>query len=226
MGEPIGRKVIEGIEFTLFYDYDQLQNQNLRKLTDAGKIEWFLYRMEAVFLLPLRNLFDRKSDVHKQLNSSGDVEWPWNSFITATFSVLLNGVEALGSFLPYSKSFVHENNKNRGKNYFRFREFIQRYMKEWDVKITKTFYKSSYLPEILWDHFRNGIAHAFVIQGGGIEYEADPTKRWSIKWGGYLEIEPIRFFEDFQKGVTDFFKDAKSKHKTNFLLRFEEVYPY
>ncbi len=99
-------------------------------------------------------------------------------------------------------------------------------MREWDVKITGASYRSSYLPEILWDHFRNGIAHAFVIEGGGIEYEADPTRRWNIKWDRYLEIEPIRFFEDFQKGVTNFFKDVKSKHKTNVLLRFEEVYPY
>ncbi len=115
MGEPMGKKVIEGIGFTLFYDYDQLREQYLSKLTDAGKIEWFHYRMEVVFLLPLQKLFDRNLDVHKQLNSPRDAEWPSNAFITATFSILLNGVEALGSFLPYSKSFVHENNKKREK---------------------------------------------------------------------------------------------------------------
>jgi hypothetical protein len=97
--------------------------------------------------------------------------------------------------------------------------------KDWDGLVQGTFYKSSYLLEILWEYFRNGIAHAFVIRGGGIEYGTDPA-RWKIKWGGYLEIEPIGFFEDFQKGVTNVFEDAHSKHLTNFLSRFEETYPY
>jgi hypothetical protein len=226
MGEPMGRKKIEDIEFTLFYDYDQLENQNLSKLTPDGKIEWFQYRMEVVFLSPIRKLFDRQSDVHKQLNSSPYSEWPWNAFITAAFSILLNGVEALGSFLPYSKKFVNESKRNRSKNYYRFREFICKYMGDWNTNITGTSYKSSYLPEILWDHFRNGIAHAFVIEGGGIEYDTDPTNKWKIKWGRYLEIEPIRFFEDFLKGLNSFFKDVKGNQRMYFLNRFKETYPH
>ena len=224
MGEEVGKKRIENDDFTLFYDYDELRDGKLSKLSVDGKIEWFRHRMKAVFLSPLRKLFDQTSDVHKQLNSPPNTEWPWSAFMTATFSILLNGVEALGSFLPYSKTFVHEHNKNRGKNYFRFRGFIQSYMPDWDVEIPGTSYQSSYLPEILWDHFRNGIAHAFVVEGGGIEFEADPT-RWKIKWGRYLEIGPIRFFEDFEKGVTNFFEDAKSKYRKEFLSRFEVAYP-
>ena len=172
-----------------------------------------------VFLEPLRKIFNKESVAHKELNSSPEADWPRAAVMTPAFSILLNGVEALGSFL------VQENNRKRGKNDFAFREFIQAYMKDWDVKVQGTSYKSSYLPEILWKHFRNGIAHAFVVEGGGIEYEADP-QRWLIKWGNYLEIGPIRFFEDFQKGVTNFFEDANSKHLPNFLSRFKKTYPY
>jgi len=53
------------------------------------------------------------------------------------------------------------------------------------------------------------------------------TGRFNVsKYGGYLEIGPIRFFEDFQKGVTNFFEDANSKHLTNFLSNFKKTYPY
>jgi len=31
---------IEGIDFTLFYDYDQLQAGKLTRLSDNGKIDW------------------------------------------------------------------------------------------------------------------------------------------------------------------------------------------
>jgi hypothetical protein len=225
MAKEIGTIEIEGMEFTLFYDYDQLRDGKLTKLSEDGKIKWFEFRTEMVFLEPLRKIFNRESVAHKELNSSPEADWPRAAVMTPAFSILLNGVEALGSFLNYSKTFVHEHNRKRGKNYFAFREFIRTYMKDWDVKVQGTSYKSSYLPEILWEHFRNGIAHAFVVEGGGIEYEVDP-QRWLIKWGSYLEIGPIRFFEDFQKGVTNFFEDANSKHLTNFLSRFKETYLY
>ena len=53
MGEEVGKKRVENDDFTLFYDYDQLRDRKLSKLSDDGKIEWFKYRMEAVFLNPL-----------------------------------------------------------------------------------------------------------------------------------------------------------------------------
>lgn len=224
MAEEMGTVEIEGMQFTLFYDYDQLRDRKLSNLSDDGKSKWFRYRMEMVFLEPLRKIFDRKSVAHKALNSSPESNWPRSAVMTAAFSILLNGVEALGSFLDYSEDYVHECNKKRTKNYFRFREFIQKYMKGWDENIKDTSYESKYFPEILWDHFRNGIAHAFVVEGGGIEYGADPT-RWKIKYGGYLEIGPIRFFDDFLKGVTNSFEDAKYKNRYSFLKRFEETYP-
>jgi len=224
MAKEMGTIEIEGMEFTLFYDYDQLKDGKLAKLSEDGKIKWFGFRTEMVFLEPLRRIFNRKSVAHKELNSSPESDWPRAAVMTAAFSILLNGVEALGSFLNYSKTCVHEHKRKRSKNYFAFREFIRRYMKDWDVVIQDTSYPSSYLPEILWEYFRNGIAHAFVVGGGGIEYEADPT-RWLIKWGGYLEIGPVRFFEDFLKGVTNFFEHAKSEHRMNFLSRFKAAYP-
>src|SRR3989442_609731 len=96
------RAQIEGKQFTLFYDYDQLQGGKLSQLSDDGKIEWFRLRMDCVFLEPLRRLFDIRSKAFRELNS--DTEQPYTYFGIAAFSLLLNGVEALGSFLPVAKS--------------------------------------------------------------------------------------------------------------------------
>jgi len=234
MGEPVGKKVIEDKEFTLFYDYDELRDGKLNLLSDGGKIEWFRYRMEAVFLSPLKKLFDRNSDVHKQLNSAPDAEWPWTAMITAAFSLLLNGIEALGSFLPENKTITKEHyNKNKNsRNYFAFKQFIVNYMRDWDVSVKGTDYRDKeglryedvYIPLILWDYFRNGIAHAFVVKGGGIEYEADKTG-FLIKYDGYLEIGPIKFFQDFEKALENYFAEVREPYRTRFISQFNKAYP-
>jgi len=232
MGQAMGKKTIEGIELTLFYDYDQLRDGKLSSLTDDGKIEWFRLRMEMVLLEPLRRVLNRKSLAYRELNSSQKSLWPRAAFMTAAFSILLNGVEALGSFIPYDRKITKEHYKKKGSNYFAFRAFIKEYMKKWDTEVRGTsykdrngnVYKNVYLPLVLWDHFRNGIAHAFVVKGGGIEYMKKPLK-WKVESNGQLEIEPVRFFKSFLIGVNKFFVDIKSKHRTSFLTRFKLAYP-
>jgi hypothetical protein len=190
--------------------------------------------MEAIFLLPLKKLFDRDSDTHKQLNSAPNAEWPWTAMITAAFSLLLNGIEALGSFLPGNKTITKEHyiKNKKSKNYFAFKQFIVNYMKDWDICVENTSYRNKegqryenvYLPLILWDHFRNGIAHAFVVKGGGIEYEAD-EKGFLIKYNGYLEIGPIKFFQDFEKALENYFVEVRDRYRTEFISQFNRAYP-
>ncbi len=208
------RAQIEGMEFTLFYDYDQLQDEKLSRLTDDGKIEWFRLRMDCVFLEPLRRLFDTRSTAFRELNS--DDKRPFTLFAIAAFSVLLNGIEALGSFLPPLNSGKRKKRDN-------FVAFIQAYMRRWDIKVLGTSYRTTYLPDILWRHFRNGIAHGFVIEGGGIDYDADATQYLVIN--GYLEIGPLAFFHDFLTAVQTFLADVQSTRRPAFLVRFQEVYP-
>lgn len=203
------------MEFTLFYDYDQLQDKNLSRLTDDGKIEWFRLRMECVFLEPLRRLFDIHSTAFRELNS--DDQRPYTLFMIAAFSVLLNGIEALGSFLPPVKSTKRENRD-------KFVAFIHTYMQRWDINVAGTRYQTNYLPDILWRHFRNGIAHGFVIEGGGIDYDADATQ-YLVAPSGDLEIGPLAFFRDFLSAVQTFLTDIHSTYRASFLQRFREVYP-
>jgi hypothetical protein len=86
------------MDFTLFYDYDPLQGGKVSRLTDSGKIGRFRLRMDCAFLEPLRRLFNTRSKSFRELNS--DTEQPDICFGVAGFSILLSGVEALGSFLP------------------------------------------------------------------------------------------------------------------------------
>ena len=187
------RAQIEGMEFTLFYDYDQLRDGKLSRLTDDGKIDWFRLRMGCVFLEPLRRLFDVSSKAFRELNS--DTQQPYTYFGIAAFSVLLNGVEALGSFLPALSS-------GKGEKRDSFVAFVRTYMTPWDTTVAGTSHTVDYLTDILWRHFRNGIAHSFVIEGGGIDPDADAA-RYLVQ-GGYLEIGPNAFFDDFLRAIQVF----------------------
>jgi len=205
---------IGGKEFSLFYDYDQLRDKKLSQLSNNGKIKWFQLRTSAIFLEPLKRIFNRSSTAHQELNSVSQHDQPFRTFTIAAFSILLNGVEALGSFLATNP---------KPKNWDNFYAFIRNYMKDWDTKVLGTSYRKDHLPWILWKHFRNGIAHSFVIEGGGIDYDADVSK-WRVK-NGRLEIGPTAFFKDFLVGVKAFFADVKSKKRLSFLSRFKKVYP-
>jgi hypothetical protein len=53
----IVRAHIEGKEFTLHYDYDQLRDGKLSQLTEGGQIEWFRLRVNYIFLEPMSRLY-------------------------------------------------------------------------------------------------------------------------------------------------------------------------
>ncbi len=100
MAHPqIVRAHIEGKDFTLYYDYDQLRDGKLSPLTEGGKIDWFRLRMQFVFLAPIERLFTAKSPAYRELNSTKPDDLPARSSVIASFSLLLNGIEALGSWL-------------------------------------------------------------------------------------------------------------------------------
>lgn len=203
---------IGGQDFTLYYDYDR---QNLSCLDADGKVEWFKRRMEFVFLEPLKALYGGKTPAYRALNSTKSGDLPARSFVIPTFSVLLNGIEALGSFLTTSS-----------KNHARFYAFIETYMKAWDRSLPNSPYPDLHnVKEILWEHFRNGIAHGFRIEGGGLGNEANSvTDGWQVV-DGRFQIGPHRFFSDFLVGVGTFFKDVKAARRAHFLRRFDCLYP-
>ena len=226
MAHPqIARAQIEGLDCTLYFDYDQLQHGKLSRLTDDGKIKWFRRRMEFVFLEPLTCLYSGKTPAYRALNSTKPNDLPARSFVIATFSLLLNGIEALGSFLTPIGSTKRDN----------FYAFVTKYMDTWDVLVANSPYSTADLKEILWRHFRNGIAHGFCIEHGGIDNEADTVQGgWRVvtdtgpsgSMTSHLDIGPNAFFQDFLAGVDSFFRDVRTVHRASFLQRFRSVYPH
>ncbi len=55
--------------------------------------------MQFVFLAPIERLFTAKSPAYRELNSTKPDDLPARSSVIASFSLLLNGIEALGSWL-------------------------------------------------------------------------------------------------------------------------------
>ncbi len=198
---------IKGDPFTLFYDYDQIRDRKLSELNDKQKVTWLRARFEMTFLEPLRRLWNPSLPLFKELLFTSPQQQTNCSFSIALMVVMLNGVEALGSFLE-------PEIKGEKKNLRRFQAFCSSYMKEWkDVE------------KELWVNFRNGIAHGFCIEDqGSLEFLEDSRFEFD---GPVLRVCPRHFFADLEKGVKDYFalleRDPTALAK--FCERFNEVYP-
>ena len=185
---------------------DVMVDKNVYKLTDAGKIQWFEYRIAKLFYNPLIAIFTPGTDAHKALNQDA------NAFMMAAFSVLLNGIDSLGSFIT-----------NKTGNYDRFRTFMKNYMPNWVVCLEQKFGKTYYLPKILWKKFRVGLTHGFVIEDGCLDSRITPDRFRVENNEVVLHLE--LFVEDFKAAWTMYFKDIKTTNRDKFLRRFKEVYP-
>ena len=213
---------IEDIDFSLFYDYDQRRDGKLSKLTDAGRVQWFRARVNMVFLEPVRRMIREDSHVFRSLHSRSLNGHPPCDVAIAAFSVMLNAVEAFGSFLPARKP---THGERRSKNVSRFLAFMEQYMKRWCRNLTLGP-SSKPLVQILWEGYRNGIAHQFVIENGGIEY--DLRSRWAVRHG-VPQVNPRCFLADLKMGLERFFSDVSKKRSQKqkaFMTRFKEAYPH
>lgn len=205
---------IEGHDCTLFYDYDCYQNGVLKKLSPNGKIEWLERRMNMIFLEPMKTLTDRNSDIFKALEHPGRP----STAMLMVVSLLLNGMEALGSFLT-------ENDEGLpNKNYLRFDAFVKRYLTNWTMNVTTKQHGTKQLSDILWKSYRNGLAHSFAILNAGIEPDANGGTHHINS--DVIQIDAWKLFDDLQNGITQLFKDVRADPvaQKKFLRRFNIVY--
>jgi len=205
--------------FSCYYDYDQLRDHKLTGLTDQQKALWLIKRIELTFLDPLRAVFlDPQSQTFKNLMSDELV--PPRSFSIAVMSVMLNGAEALGSFLR------PDLGSNGGDNKRMFESFVEKYLPAWWRKPVPG--GNPDITFILWEYFRNGIAHGFQITPpGSLEFlEAEPF-RWESQMR-VVQVCPLHFFNDLDLGVRNYCSDLRSKQGVldKFIPRFKSVYPH
>ena len=205
---------IEGHLFSMFMDYDKYPINILAQLSDDGKIEWLERRMNMIFLDPMRKIYNRNSIAHKELHRQKNRN-PMNPMLMM-FSLLLNGIEALGSFLtPYNGNC---------KNARRFNTFMNTYMANWTQIIQVHNEGNRRISEFLWEKYRNGLAHSFAILNAGIDDV--PGNELTMIQDDILQIDGWKFFNNLLTAINNMFRDIRNNanSKTIFLQRFHSEY--
>jgi hypothetical protein len=216
--EPHIRLWNGGPEFSLFYDYDELRDGKLSPLSADQKAKWLAARTEMTFLEPLRLALTPDTSTFESLLDTSS-EKP-RSFSIALMSVMLNGTEALGSFMhPDLCKPESERDDNKGC----FEAFVENYMADWWRKPVGG--GSPDVTAMLWKHFRVGIAHGFCItRSGSLEFLENDRFRWG---NDVLQVCPIHFLRDLDAGTERYFVDLTKNPDllSRFHRRFNHVYP-
>lgn len=212
--------VIRGIEFSLYYDYDQLRDGKLGNLTNHEKLQWFVARHDRLFLRPLRAFWQADSSRTGSIFQA--LIPPYRrmlSFKLGMFGALLNIVESMGGFLDPAIPAAP------GGNWKRFETFSRLYMKAWDAKIARAGGATDDLLLRLWQGFRNPIAHEGGIKAGGLEYLPQGTRFTTS--AGWLQICPRQYMQDYVAGFSSYLSQVRGggAEFTNFIIRFNAVFP-
>jgi hypothetical protein len=184
-------------------DYDRI---HLRHLTDQQKIDYFPRRLGIALLPPLDDLF-------ASINGH-----PNYSPLLCYANCVCCAIEAFGKFLTGKFQ-----SGNAGAN---FRAFVKAYM---DPRYQRKVAGRTYA-NVLWEDFRNGIAHGFVVKHGGFEGDGSfyfKKRMVAGKWA--LIISPASFHNDFKASVARYLFDLKNATPTdalrlNYLTTFDAVF--
>lgn len=220
---------LPGDPFTLFYDYDQVEESKLTALDGKQKARWFERRLSMTFIEPLRRIWkeDAVAEVLLASKLNPSVEC---SFSVAAMAIMLSVVEALGSFRRPELA----EPEDEGKHWEMFIDFLGAHMTEWNRNIGNNVS----VPTVLWKSFRNGITHGLRVGQvprsddlwGSLEHHtnfADKQTRRFEKNGRLLRVCPEDFFDDLGSGTKDYFSKlyANQGLLTMFERRFNKVYP-
>jgi hypothetical protein len=126
-------------------------------------------------------------------------------------------LEALGKF--------YTGKTSRGNSGANFRAFVDKYM---DHRFLQTLHGVTYL-DLLWENFRNGLAHGFTIKNGGFEFQRSYFQIKTIGAIDKLEIDPEHFYNDFTRGVAKYIRDLRAASPTqpisvNFEKAFQDIF--
>lgn len=186
-------------------DYDR---DKLPALPPDERINYFEIRVRRVAVNPLRRI------LATEIMPDGD-----DSSALLIFGVsLCCAVEATGKFLI----------GGRPGNQQRFTAFVDRYMAP-DFQAVSIGGRRNV--ELVWKHFRNGLAHGFAVCHGGFEgHPPQPLFRVATVCGHQcLELNPTRFLDDFVAGFERYLGDLRAAAPTAPLRRdfdhvFEDVF--
>lgn len=176
-----------------FPDYER---DKLKSLTYKQKVSYFEFRVKKIFIRPLQKIFNNQI-INRQLQN------PNCAVMISIVSIMCNVVEAFGHFIigkigPYTSHLA-------------FNAFIDKYM---DQRLQNNVLNNKSFKWHLWEHFRNGLSHGFIIKQGGIEDQVQKyyeTKDYcGIK---QLEISHRYLFKDIEEGFYKYLKDLRNNSK-------------
>jgi predicted nucleic-acid-binding Zn-ribbon protein len=200
LDRPQNEIELAGKKIQLFLGY--ADKSVLKALNFHDKVAFLEKRAKLVFLDSLEEIF----------YLVGENALAKFHFLNAT-TIICCAIEGLGHYWTGSDE--------SGRS---FKEFIKEFM---DPEFQKTLTvdgKQCTYSEILWEDFRNGLAHGFYIKRGGIE-RGEFFFKFDDKIG--LQINIDRLFLEFKKAFGDFFdrlqlSDERSALGQNFIKRFED----
>ncbi len=183
-------------------DYDRAKLSFLNK---SQKIRYFYNkRVQYVLINPLDEMYQSLMKKKKE-----------STTLLCFANCICCSIEAFGKF--------YTGKTQRGHSGPNFKKFVEVYMRS--DYFTKYFKSKKYV-DILWDDFRNGIAHGFTVKEGGFEHKLkNYFEIKNIRGKQQLEIEPTFFYKDFLKGIKKYIQDLrKSKLADDIYKNFDKTF--
>lgn len=189
---------IDGKSYTLLLDYDR---KSYKYLSFAGKVTYMRERVNLILIRPCEEA--NKTALQTNLG-----------LILAT--AICAGISAAGTFLQGQRA-------PRGQDREYFLAFVRDYM---DPRLQNQSSAGISWAEWLYDSVRCGLAHSFVIEVGGIEYE---LSNYVLERTYGPEINPSLLLADFSDGWSKYLnavvQDGQGKDLgALFEKRFDEVF--
>lgn len=173
----------------------------LKTLNFNDKLTYLKERAKLIFLDSLREIL--------YLEGNGGLA---KYHLLNMTSVICLAIEGLGHFLT-----------GTDQSWESFKLFVSNFMHQ---EFQRFFYDGRTYSRMLWDDFRNGLAHGFYIKKGGIERNKPWYFRIDDKIG--LQINFDELFLDFENAFEKFFRRLQSDGENSqfgdsFKKRFEAL---
>lgn len=196
--------LIQGINFSLWWDIDR---QELKNLDFLGRVEWLENRTKRVLIDPLNELANLTNKA-----------FVW----MAVTELVCAGIESLAGFYGKDK-------RTRARPFCRF---VNAFMDPDFSKIAKSIKGEDWTYcKHLQTYFRNGLDHGFSIEWGGLWHDGEDGTHGYLRPAGDgngIAIDPRVLVPDFRQAVEKYFaqllRDGEnSPTGRNFQKRFDAI---
>ncbi len=185
-------------------DYDR---QSLHMLNWNERISYFEKRVRMVVINPLDRILN--NEIHVAPDSS---------------ALLIFGVAICSAIEASGKFRIGCLQSGSGANNKRFQSFLKHYMSE---EYQTQMIDGNTYGNVLWKHFRNGLAHGFSVCHGGFDgNRGEPYfKVRQITNQISLLVNPYLLFSDYSDGLGRYLSELRGSQPTDQLSTdFDKVF--